>query len=682
MRRNFAVIILLLASLAGCSNSTDDFVLTSPNPTTTRTSVVFEPFHDPLSQAVASQNVRGQTDAGYLDQVVSIERIPVPNDLLRDPATGLNALPTPPSDAPKYLHHAVEAMNTLSGFSTGGRITIPLDGSVEVGSVTAQSVLVLAEDGTSAPMAVTSESDQLLVLTPLVALRPDTNYLVVVTSRVLDASGLPLVSGPQLQATKSRTPLVVPGLSQQQAQGFEEIRIRMQSVWQAAEAATGEPRENIPLAFRFRTQPLFSTLQFIHQSVQDSTVVPTITKSCTTPEEIDDYYKNTLNVFHDVSNQVSGPDGVVAAHDQVGAIYVGTIPAPWYITNDTEGPFVYNAAGQPVVNATRNLQFMAILPKGAGPFPAVIFQHGLTRTKADMAGLANDACARGRGTIGVDLVLHGANARPRFSDGFDFYNQDYLTMMRDNVRQSVANLFVLNRLVSSGNANLDGLPGPELLGGPTAYIGHSEGAFIGGTFTPLESDNRSAVLAGGSAQLLPSIQANEMFRSQFDNALQNLGKITPGSFYYKEYYFIAQTLMDDADSFNHLPHALAGTLRGGAPAGATLLQDMFEAINLGPLVVVAESQAQARALGAPQVSPLQLWPGLSTVNAPFLGSGEYQYRGGGHNWLLEPSEGPPNGDTTESSRVQAFHFIETVERGAAEIINVFQGPDVSLGQDP
>jgi hypothetical protein len=386
MRRNFAVIILLLASLAGCSNSTDDFVLTSPNPTTTRTSVVFEPFHDPLAQVVAAQAVTGQTEAGYLDQVVSIERIPVPNDLLRDPTTGLNALPTPPGDAPKYLRHAVEAMNTLSGFSTGGRITIPLDGSVELGSVTAQSVLVLAEDGSSAPMAVTSESDQLLVLTPLVALRPDTNYLVVVTSRVLDASGLPLVSGPQLQATKSRTPLVVPGLSQQQAQGFEEIRIRMQSVWQAAEAATGEPREDIPLAFRFRTQPLFGTLQFIHQSVQDSTVVPTITESYTTPETIDNYYKNVLNVFHDVSNGVSGPDGVVAAHDQVGAIYVGTIPAPWYITNDTEGPFEYNAAGQPVVNATRNLQFMAILPKGAGPFPAVIFQHGLTRTKADMAG--------------------------------------------------------------------------------------------------------------------------------------------------------------------------------------------------------------------------------------------------------------------------------------------------------
>jgi hypothetical protein len=298
-----------------------------------------------------------------------------------------------------------------------------------------------------------------------------------------------------------------------------------------------------------------------------------------------------------------------------------------------------------------------------------------------MAGLANDACASGRAMIGVDLVLHGANARRLAPNGFDFYNQDYLEMMRDNVRQSVANLFVLNRMVSSGQADLDGKPGADLVGGATSYIGHSEGAFIGGTFTPLESDNQAAVLAGGSAQLLIAIQSNPKFRDQFDAALQEFGGIEKDTFAYREYYFIAQTIMDDADSFNHLAHALDGSLRGGAPAGATLLQDMFEVINLPPLVVVAESQSQARALGAPQISPLQQWPGLQVAAAPYPGSGEYQYRGGGHNWILEPSEGLPDGRTTESSRQQAFHFIETAAQGAAEIIDVYQGPeDVPLGQ--
>lgn len=700
MQRKVVFVLLSLTLLSGCSNSSEEFVFTSSGaPAPAR--IVFEPFHDPSTgQAVAAQEVSAQGVASsYLDSLKGVDRIPTPTDLLRDPVTGQNALPAPTDRRAVALKNAVAGMNQLSGFSTGGRITIPLTHPVDLTTVTPQTMLVLAQPGgSSASVAPDYQEDtdgaRSLRLTPIFPLQTDTEYLVVLTEGVRDSTGRPYASGEILALTKSPAPIInpdgssrVPNLTDKQAQDLEQIRQRMQPVWAAAEQATGKERALIPLAFSFRTQKLFATLQGVRDNVHASTVIPTITESYTTQAEIDNYYQNTLNVFHDVvidpttGDMVSGPSGVVADHQNVGAIYVGTIPAPWYIDDDTEGPsFVLDAQGQLTVFETRPLQFLAILPKATSAnqsFPVTIFQHGLSRTKADMADMANTACGLGRAMIGVDLPLHGANVIPGEPSGFDFYNALQPTLLRDNVRQSVANLFVLNRLVSSGNAVLGGHP---LLGGRTSYVGHSEGAFIGGTFAPLESDNEAAVLAGGSAQLMISIQANYCrFGKLFDEFLQLAGGVKPGTANYREYYFIAQTLMDDADSFNNLAHSRDGSLRDGA-AGAVLLQDMFEVINPPPLVLVAESQPQARALGGPQVSPLQVWSGLQAAAAPFSGSGEYQYRGGGHNWVLEPSEGPDDGAATQSSRDQLFHFIDTAHAGSAEIIDVYRGPDVPLGQ--
>lgn len=677
------MVILCLMSLAlwGCQDFPESSAFPASGPVA-RTSPVFDPFYSPVG--TSTSRVRAQNaGADYLAEISTIARLPMPNDLMRDPQSGFNALPAPRDATSDYLPNAVAAINELQGWSTGGRLAIPLSGPVDLETVTPETLLVISQsDGSSAPVTASFEHDgegQRLLLTPLVALHPDTPYLVILTQGVLDEQGLPLISGPLLEATKSRTPSDIP-TGGGSAASFEGIRQRMQPVWLAAEQATGQNRAGIPLAFTFTTQSLFTTMQGIRESVHRSTITATVTESYTTPEAIDTYYKTQLNVFHKVvpdanGNPVSGPDGEVAAHENVGGIYVGTIPAPWYIDDNLKGPS-FQPEGNTVKNfGTRPLEFLAILPKGDGDFPVTIFQHGLTRTKKDLAGIANTWCGQGRAMIGIDLVLHGANnPKPKvLSDGFDFVNQEYPTMMRDNVRQSVANLMVLNRLITSGNARFGT---QSLRGAATSYIGHSEGAFVGGSFAPLESDNASAILACGSAQSMISTQANSArVGATFDLALQQLGGILPGTIAYREYYFIAQTLMDDADPFNYLPHAEDGSLRDGAAAGAILLQDMFEAINLPPIVVAEESQIQARSLGAPQVAPLRSWPGVAQVAAPYRGSGEFQFQGGGHNAIWEASEGPPEGATSEACRRQAFHFIESAEQGQAEIINVFRGPD-------
>lgn len=578
-------------------------------------------------------------------------------------------------------------MNSLSGFSTAGNFTIPLDGTVDLRTVTPETLLVLEQpSGAVAPVTTTVDSGGRLIVTPFVALKPDTDYLVVLTSGVIGESQRPLISSPILELTKSTRPLAdgsgtttVPGLSSTQLQTLETIRQRLQPVWEAAEQATGQNRSDIPLALTFHTQPLFSTLQYIRDTAHSrpaSDFAPSITLSYTTEQEIDNFYKSStynrgLNVFSEVPE-----------HDNVGAIYIGTIRAPWYIVDDTERGFIGSGSNVRIAEY-RDLEFLAILPKGAGPFPSLIFQHGYARTKMDMGGLANFACGQGRAVIGVDLVVHGTNAPPpqiASLNGIDFFNQDKLTLLRDNLRQSVANLCYVNKMIVSGATDFDQNNEPDLVQGLTAYVGHSEGAIVGGVFGPLESDNRSAVINAGSGPFMSSIQVNAGFGPEFDQNLKVFGGIDPDTAEYRAYYFIAQTLVDDGDSFNYLPHAIDGSLRDGRAAGDTLLIDMFEVLDLPAKVAIVASQGQARALGGPQVSPLQVWPGLEAVTAPYLGSGEYQYRGGGHFWLLDPAEGPPNGATTEAARRQALLFIETAETGIGEIIDVFRGPDAPLTQ--
>lgn len=626
-----------------------------------------------------------------------LDNIPVPSDLLIAPVNATVSVPVPSESAPKYLRHGVESFNTLDGFSTAGNIIIPLDGPVNLDTVSPQSVMVF-EQSTGQEVAYTAAVDNSgtpagryrLILTPTLPLLSHTSYMVIVTPTVIGSGNGSLVSSLNLEATKSTAPLVdsqgnstFPGLSNAAAAQLEPVRQRLQPVWARAEAVTKVSRQQIPLALSFTTQTLHTTLQTIRDSAHGratSEYAPKITLSYTTPEAIDSFYKSSqylrgLKVFDDKDGNL-----FVSDHKNVGAIYIGTVSAPWYITDDADGPFVGSGANVQVAEY-RDLEFLAILPKGQGPFPSVIFQHGYGSTKDDMGGLANYFCGRGRAVIGVDLVLHGSNAQFKgaSSNGYNFFNQDNLQMLRDNLRQSVSNLCTLSRMVQTGMADFDGQAGPELKAGPTSYIGHSEGAIVGGVFAPLESDNAAAVINAGSGPFIPTIQANAGFGPQFDQAL-TLGGIQPGTPANRIYYFMAQTLVDDGDSSNYLPYALNGGLRGGAPAGATLLIDMFEALDLPAKVAVVGSQGQARALGAPQVSPLQVWPGVDAMPAPVTGSGEFQYQGGGHTWLINPYAGPPFGITTLSARRQALHFINTAEAGRPEIIKVFRGPAPSAAE--
>src|SRR5262249_45426192 len=59
---------------------------------------------------------------------------------------------------------------------------------------------------------------------------------------------------------------------------------------------------------------------------------------------------------------------------------------------------------------TANIPFMLTLPRHAdlAHTPVLIFQHGLTASRAQVGGVANDYARAGYATIGIDELWHGA----------------------------------------------------------------------------------------------------------------------------------------------------------------------------------------------------------------------------------------------------------------------------------
>ena len=82
------------------------------------------------------------------------------------------------------------------------------------------------------------------------------------------------------------------------------------------------------------------------------------------------------------------------------------------------------------------------------------------------------------------------------SSGRHYINLNNLLVTRDNVRQSIADLFALTAAIPS--IDVDG-GGADLDGSNIYFVGHSLGAMVGTTFLALEPNVKDAVLAFGAS---------------------------------------------------------------------------------------------------------------------------------------------------------------------------------------
>jgi len=660
---HYLLSLALIVSLMSCSDS--DTIEKSPNqaiPPTDYTFVHFDPTGGPAA-------------------------IALPNEILRSPTTGLISIP--PTGDPAVDGLAAQ-VNTIPGFSTSAAIRIPMVGKVNADSVNSQTVIVVdaAELAAAAQGAQVNPfkeyvfevkddetgNNSVIMGMPVRPLTPGHPHLVVVTQGVIGTnSSLPVESEATTIILKRTTPLVdaagnslSPALSNEQAQALEPLRAVYQGIWGLAEQVTGTDRVLIPFSFLFTTQPLYGTLAELRNRAKATPATPEIVFAASGAAQVDAFFQ-FLDAFF--------PGASSFPHTNIGAVVQGVIPAPNYMQLPVNDSFKGSGADVQQFGTT-NLNFMAALPPGEGPFPTMIFQHGITSRKEFMLGVADGLNANGIAVVAIDLFLHGDRVGDFFNNetglpgpdglpddsGTGFINLLNLLSSRDNIRQSVADLFYLTHMISSGSADFNGDGNPELAPAGTTFLGMSLGAIVGTPFVAMEPDIKHANLNVGGARVPYLLQNSEAFGPAINAGLGAVG-LAPGTALYDIFFLFAQTINDDADPFNYAPHMFSGALAGGVGTDV-LIQEM-----IGDTVVPnSATEDQARAMGIAQVDATAAISGLEQVTAPYQGNGLFQFDGG-HGALILPTQGP-----TAAIQTQSLTFLLSALSGTPTVINPFTPP--------
>ncbi|MDR7022224.1 VolA/Pla-1 family phospholipase [Aeromonas salmonicida] len=337
----------------------------------------------------------------------------------------------------------------------------------------------------------------------------------------------------------------------------------------------------------------------------------------------------------------------------------------------------------------------------------IIYQHGVTSVKENAYALALGQIGAGMAVskkvalVVIDHPLHGERGFA-LSGSMDtvttsdnptpYLNLSYLTVARDNLKQSVADLLGLrmavglangqNAIGSAGNLkvhflghSLGAISGANLLAVANQPIGNAQAdalfkfdtgglAMPGGGIAPLLLNSptfgptiKMGVLTGGSAELKAAFTAYApncqtavptCFVNEF---LPSLGATTQAAAAstLQSYSFAAQSVLDSADPIN-----LASGIKADFPLFAT------EIVGDGALSlsdqVIPNSIASAPLGGTePLFKLLALQPLTATGAANHHAA---RFVAGGHSSLLAPDENfDPTGDVTTEMQTQFGSFF-------------------------
>ncbi|MGQ7844799.1 hypothetical protein ACUNV4_09995 [Granulosicoccus sp. 3-233] len=443
-------------------------------------------------------------------------------------------------------------------------------------------------------------------------------------------------------------------LQRQQTLGqLELLRGATGSQLAAVQAATGIDASDIALTWVFRTQSTRDVLQAVKDQ-STSSVLRLGNSGQTSPAGGKaDIYIGSLEVPYYLT-ALQGDAGVA---DVLNSFWKNSDGNVVGTLNESQAP---NYA--PVLTSTETIPVLMSVPNAtsasggnmpADGWPVTIFQHGITGNRSFMLAIADAMADAGRAVIAIDMPLHGliddsnplhaANspfgvsertfdidlATNPLEDGTEvedvgpdgepdtsgkyFINLQNLANSRDNLRQSVADLFTLTASLSSAQVE-----NVTLNAGNLNFVGHSLGGIVGTTMLSYDNSFQSATLAmpgGGIAQLLAN---SETFAPIINAGLQDAG-IETGSDDYNTFLTAAQSLLDSGDPINH-----AATL---AQSGATRLH-MIEVLGDA---VIPNSVATAPLAGT---EPLARQLGLTQIVADSTNGGLVKFSVGDHASII------------------------------------------------
>lgn len=643
--------------------------------------------------------------------------IPFPNDLLfKDTADG--TLNIPVADETDLSDPQV-ALNALDGFSTVAPMSAGFQGAIDASSITPASVRLFEVTLTSTPggavVAINNElafetgtgtgdfiatlssvdtTDSTLVIVPLKPLKPKSSYYAVITRSLMSASGKAVAPSLTYALAKGSDPLVdgggvsqVPALSDAEAQQLEPLRqlVNFSETTVAASASPALAASDIVLSWSFTTQSVGDVLTV----VRGMAGTPATSVSAST---------------------VDLGFGAGPGKSPMGAakVFEGTIDVPYYLTASTGGANDPTALGSywqgaggslltqynpaPVATTALSIPMLITTPVAtSAPWPVVIFQHGITSDRTAMLGIADSLAQAGYAVVAIDMPMHGvASGNPFYQSGnertfdLDLVTQDadgnitalapdgttdssgrhYINLTnllntRDNVRQSVADLFALTAAIPS--IDVDG-GGADFDASNIRFVGHSLGAMVGTVFLALEPNVDDAVLAFGGSMLSKILDGSASFGPSISAglALNGVAKGTPD---YESFLGAAQTVVDSADPVNYSLDATGYAPSAAANRGLLFFEIVGGNSSPSDLVVpntVPDGNDSTGTVPAPLAGTepqLQLL-GLTHVNSDQTSASDLllttKFVSGDHRSLLDPTA---DALVTTEIQTQAATFI-------------------------
>ena len=629
------LLVALVVLLAGCGGENNDTLAGNPDPWTTPggTARVFASF-----------------DASVL---------PLPNDVTwaadGNPAVDL---PASADDSPEMaqLKQLVNAQGIL-GLSPNMFLTLPLTDAVD--SSTLELLVFRIDDpnllnalfaaaqtnpaGVPAALAALdyrTQADFVIVddfnngvvkLLPKTPFTPGAGYAVVAKSGLLDVNGYPVTSSFTMRALKTTTPFAEdsPYFS------FEALRAAFNDGSSALFTVVGGVTNVLSAGTAPWTRDDVLVMWTFHTAAHTLSLTPTALGAATVgyPDGLTDPFALTT----------AGLKGLVSmafttnALSWVDPAFGTPLGAPVGIPADIllAGTGIPTDAGWTVYagnfqspsldgSGALTVTFRLTVPAaGSGPYPVVVFQHGITSSKDAALPITNSLTSVGFATLAIDAIYHGERTLPGAESGDGFFTSN-LIQARANLYQAALDLWEAVDVISDG-IDLNGDMESDLDSSRIEFIAHSLGSIIGSVFLSQETRVDKIVLSSPSSLLVNVLDETSLPTMQA--LVASLG-YTPGTTEYYVFLDLAQWLIDPADAtYNGI---------GGNPTANLMALYAFG----DPIVSPDSSKVFLTNLGLDLADTIVVDPDLGLMLPDDLAAGAYQYGLAGkpvvHSFMISP----------------------------------------------
>ncbi|HEX4299448.1 MAG TPA: hypothetical protein VH327_01125 [Gammaproteobacteria bacterium] len=694
--------------------------------------------------------------------------MPFPNDLYFN-GSKTGQLNIPGSTAVAQNGPLLE-QNHLDGFGTQSDISVYFTSSIAKSSITSSTVriyqttsdvstkavdtkatptqLKMGTDFTAEVSPGTDSGGSILTIKPLHPLAASTingstpvpaTYVVVVTNGLKDTSGNAATASPDYSKILAADLPVLSGGKMGTTGDATLDQVAEFTLPQLAVAAAEKvDPTTIAITFSFSTGYLGVSLAEVA-----ATAAPT-TQSGTGIFDIGQTVCQVLVTAKQVANAAACPPGSTFTE-----VFAGDVALPYYLTVPAKGSTAaltdswHNSEGTDTAlnssdptsfvpkatTKTNVIPILVVIPTAPGcsmgtGWPVVIFQHGITRNREDMLGIASTLAVGAdpfcTAVIAIDLPLHGVTdtADPFYKNqlftgsaaaalltapvsertfdmdstghagatgknidgsGQQFINLTSTITSRDNLREGAADLINLVATLP----NLAAITPPATVNifdsSQVFYVGHSLGGIVGTTFLGADSAGaaltstlpkiKTATLANPGGHIAELLRNSPAFETSIDQGLAEQG-IAKGTQEYYDFYSQAQAVVEDGDPANYAAAAAAGhpihmlEVVGGGNYGA----GTGPTCNLTDQVVPNSStDLLAKLMGLTQVDTTT--PAMGAPGGEFI----VRFLAGDHGSVLSPALPSSPAVCKNDATSQTIYGAVTVEMQTEAIGFIAQG---------